>query len=136
MVCLVSIDIFWQNFRKNAQKVLKRLSNICKQHKCQINSIFVSYTWPLSQNFIHNRYSFYAHNNRINCTLSCAYCTLSRAPIFSVVNWTTRLIIETSFYPLSKKEGILLCTFLSVGWYVGLCVCMSACTYTLAVCKR
>ena len=58
----VIIDMFRQNFRKNAQKVFKRLSNICTQHKCQINSIFVSYTLPLSQNFIYNCFSFYEHN--------------------------------------------------------------------------
>ena len=63
IVCPVIIDIFRQNFRKNAQKIMKRLSNICTQHKCQINSIFVSYTLHLSQNFIYNCYSFYAYNN-------------------------------------------------------------------------
>ena len=63
IVCPVIIVIFRKNFRKNAQKVLKRLSNICTQHTCQINSIFISYTLPLSQNFIYNSYNFYAHNN-------------------------------------------------------------------------
>ena len=41
IIYLVIVDIFRQNVRKNAQKVLKRLPNICTQHKCKKNSMFV-----------------------------------------------------------------------------------------------
>ena len=54
----VIIDIFCKTLRKNAQEVFERLSNICTQHKCQIHSMFVSYTLPLSPSFISICYSF------------------------------------------------------------------------------
>ena len=43
---------------KNAQKVSKRLSDICTQLKCQINSMFVSYTLPVSQNLFTTSVAF------------------------------------------------------------------------------
>ena len=72
---MVKFDSLSCNYRyllskleENAKQVLKRLSDICKQHKYQIDSMFVSYTLPRSQNCIHNwnMYSFYTDNDRIN----------------------------------------------------------------------
>ena len=39
--------------------------------------------------------------------------------VYGPFEFRTSLGTSILLYPLSKKEGILLCTLLSVGWYVG-----------------